>query len=465
MLAAALRFGTLDVQSLWLDESATVLLVHRGFTGMLSHLPSSESAPPLYYVLVWAWTKIFGGDPLAVRSFSALAGTLTVPVLYLAGKRISVRVGLWAAALAAVSPALYYYSQEARGYALLILLSAAAFVAWQGALRESTDRKLGWWSGLSTLALLTHYFAVFMFLPEVAVLLHRLGWRRLRFALAPVAIVAAALVPLALRQRNGGQSDWIQTTTLVSRFAQAPKQFLIGLYSPLEIFSAVLAGILAAGAIALLIRRGDARERTLAREVAIIAVAAIAIPLLLAVTRLQDVFNGRNVMAAWTPWAVLVATGLGVKRGAWTAILLGLGLCTISLLVILGIDTNPGYQRDNWRGIAGTLEKPPARRILVTEQNSTPPLEVYLPGVSTVHGSDAQTSEIDFLALRTERTGRAPLPPSVPTTAPPGFRFVGARRTATYAVSRFVAPKARSVSVAALRHAAGEARAEVLLQP
>lgn len=65
--AAALRFATLNVQSIWLDESATMVLVRRGFSGMLSHLSSSESAPPLYYILVWAWTKLFGAGPLGFR--------------------------------------------------------------------------------------------------------------------------------------------------------------------------------------------------------------------------------------------------------------------------------------------------------------------------------------------------------------------------------------------------------------
>jgi 4-amino-4-deoxy-L-arabinose transferase-like glycosyltransferase len=465
LLAAALRFGTLDVQSIWLDESATILLVHRGFAGMLSHLPSSESAPPLYYVLVWAWTKIFGLGPLGFRSFSALMGTLTIPVIYLVGKRVSVRVGLWAAALAAVSPVLYYYSQEARGYALLILLSTAAFLAWQHALREPTIRKLAWWSGLSALALLTHYFAVFVFLPEAAVLIRRVSWRKSSSAIAPVAIVGLALVPLALRQRGGGQSDWIQTTSLLSRFAQAPKQFLVGLYSPLEIFSAALAGILAAMAVWLLVVRGNARERRHARDVTIVAVGALAIPLLLAVTHLQDVFNGRNVMAAWAPWAVLVASGLGIARAGRIGALLGASLCAISLLVILATDTNPGYQREDWRGVSRSLGSPTSERVLVTEQNGLLPLDVYLPRVSPIHGLSVSTREVAFIGLPTARTGRAPLAAVVPMTAPTGFRLAEVHRTGTYAISRFIATKEQSVSQDALRRAIKEPTAEVLLQP
>src|ERR1700684_580099 len=116
LLGAVLRFATLNVSSIELDESATMILVHRGFSGMLCHLPQSESTPPLYYILVWAWTKIFGAGPVGFRSMSALIGTLTIPVMYLAGKEISQRAGVWAAILATLSPSMYFFSQEARTY-------------------------------------------------------------------------------------------------------------------------------------------------------------------------------------------------------------------------------------------------------------------------------------------------------------------------------------------------------------
>ena len=220
-LAAILRFATLDVQSIWLDESATMILVHRGFGGMLSHLSASESAPPLYYVLVWAWTKVLGAGPLGFRSFSALAGTITVPVMYLAGRRISPRVGLWAAALTAVNPAMYYYSQEARCYALLILFSAGAFVLWQRALETPSRQRLALWAGMSILALLTHYFAVFLFVPEAFLLARRLGWRRLLVPVGAVSIVGIALLPLAISERSGGKkSEWIEESALISRMGE-----------------------------------------------------------------------------------------------------------------------------------------------------------------------------------------------------------------------------------------------------
>ena len=220
IFGGALRFGTLDVQSIWLDESATLLLVHRGLSGMLSHLGASESTPPLYYVAVWAWTKVFGSGPIGFRSFSALVGTITIPLLYLCGRQISTRVGLWAAALAAVNPAMYYYSQEARCYALLIMLSAAALLCWQRALEQPDGRRLWLWALMSALAVLTHYFAAFLFLPEAVILARRIGWRRAAPATGAVVLVGLALLPLAVRQRSDGKASWIEGASLANRLCR-----------------------------------------------------------------------------------------------------------------------------------------------------------------------------------------------------------------------------------------------------
>jgi hypothetical protein len=462
--AAALRFGTLDVQSIWLDESATIVLVRRGLGGMLSHLSSSESTPPLYYVLVWAWTRLFGAGPLGFRSFSALAGVLTVPVLYAAGRQISVRIGLWAAALAAVNPAMYYYSQETRAYALVVLLSAAALVLWQRALERSDRRSLWLWSGMSILAVLTHYFAAFPFLAEAVVLARRRGFRPTLAPVGAVLLVGLALVPLALRQRADGKSNWIESASLVSRIAESAKQFLVGLYGPLEVLAALLAALLAGGAVALLLRYGDRRERHSARDMAIVAGVAIALPLLLAASRLVDVFDGRNMIAAWAPCAVIVAIGLGVARAPRAGAALGAGLCAVSLAVIAATNALPAYQRDDWRGAAHALPAHARDRVIVGPRNSALPLSIYLPATREAAGPYVAARELDFLALRRRRTGRSPAAPDVPTSAPAGFRLVQLRRTESYAAARFVSARTIRVPVRALRRISGEREAEVIVQ-
>src|SRR5829696_1622430 len=127
--AALLRFLALSTQSYWYDEAITVELVRRPFSGMLGAVPQSESTPPLYYVLAWIWSQIFGTDEAGLRSLSAALGTAAVPATYAAGRQfVSRRSAFVAAALVAVSPLLVWYSQEARAYALLVLLGALSLI-------------------------------------------------------------------------------------------------------------------------------------------------------------------------------------------------------------------------------------------------------------------------------------------------------------------------------------------------
>ncbi len=466
LAAAVLRFATLDVQSIWLDESATMILVRRGFAGMLSHLSASESAPPLYYVLVWAWTKVFGLGAIGFRSFSAVAGTLTIPVMYFAGRRASARVGIWAAALAAVNPAMYYYSQEARCYALLILLSAIAFVFWQQALQEPNRRSLTLWASASILAVLTHYFAAFLFIPEALVLARRAGVRRLLVPAGAVVLVGAALMPLAVAEHgNGHKSEWIEESSLISRVAETAKQFLVGLYSPLEIFTALIGGLLAAGAIVLVLRRGSSGERRVARDVAIVAASALALPLLLALSHALDVFDGRNMIADWVPTAVLISIGLGAAAARRAGTAIGLCMCALFLAVVVSINLIPGYQRDDWRGAASVLaSRESSGRVIVGETYASLPLSIYLPSLRTVTRSTVFAREIDFVSLRERRTGRSPLPPTAPRLAPRGFQLVGVHETETYAVSRFLAPRRTAVAVGLLRRIVDSPEAEIIEQ-
>lgn len=465
LAGAVLRFATLDIQSIWLDESATIILVHRGFSGMLSHLASSESSPPLYYVLVWAWTKVFGAGPIGFRSLSALAGTLTIPAVYAAGREISPRIGIWAAALAAVNPALYYYSQEARAYALLILFSAVAFALWQRALRAPDGRHLALWAGASILAVLTHYFAAFLFIPQAVVLIRRLGWRAARLSVGAVALAGIALLPLAVRQRSDGKASWIEGSSLASRVAETAKQFLVGLYGPGQIFTALLAGLLALGALALLLRRADQGERRGAGDAAIVAVTAVALPLLLALSHVLDVFDGRNVIAAWVPFGVLVAVGMGARQAGRAGVLLGAGLCAVSLASVVATDAKPAYQRDDWRGAAHYLAARSAgARVIVDEPLGAFPLSIYMGALRGLSGTSVSASELDFVALRRRRTGKSPAPPVVPRSPPPGFRLAELHRTESFAVSRFLAPRATRVRAAALRRLSGDSNAEIVLQ-
>jgi mannosyltransferase len=465
VIGAALRFATLDVQSLWGDESATVLLVHRSFSGMLSHLSSSESAPPLYYVIAWLWTHVFGTGTLGFRSLSALVGTLTIPVLYACGREVSERTGLWAAALATFSPAMYYYSQEARAYAMLTLFGALALLCFLRAQRIGDGRSLAWWAGTSALALLTHYFAVFLFVPEALLLLRRHGLRRMLAPVGAVCLVGIALAPLAISQRSDGKATWIEESSLANRTAETIKQFLVGLYGPLEIETAVVSGLIALGLCALAWQRSShEHERRPGLDAAVVACVGVALPLLLALAHIIDVFDGRNVIAAWVPFAVVLALGAGAARSGRAGPALGGAACAVGIGVIVATNLLPGYQRDDWRDVAKAITATPGPHAVVGETFASAPLSVYLG--QSLHGirtGTITTREIDFATLRQRRTKGSPAPPYVPPRGPVGFDRLSVSSNEAYAVSRWVAPHPTRVRVSELLHLAGQSGGEVLL--
>src|SRR6185312_12978679 len=222
-----------------------------------------ESTPPLFYVLEWGWTRVFGDGEAGLRSLPALAGLLTVPVAYAIGRRAGqgrVAVGLAAAAL----------------------------------------------------ALATHYFTLFVLVPQGAWLL----WRhpRRRAALAAVgglAAVGLALLPLLLAQ-SGNPYD-IAGTSLVVRLVQVPKQFLLGYRGPLALGLGVLGALLVLAAAWLLLRRTPPAPRGRALLLAGTGAAGVALPLLAALAG-ADYLNARNVLPALVPLLAALAVACADAR-------------------------------------------------------------------------------------------------------------------------------------------------------
>src|SRR4051794_11762208 len=340
-LAAVLRFPTLADQSYWLDGAVPAPLVSPPFGDMLRATPNSESPPPLYYVIAWVWKQLLGTGEADLRSLSALAGTATVPLAYLAGARlVTPRAGVIVAALAAVNPLLVWFSQEARAYALLVLLTTAALVVYAQLLERVTGGRLALWAVLSALALATHYFAIFVIAPQLVWLVWRRRDRAVLAAGAVVALTGAALLPLMIDQASNDRAGFIRSLDLAKRVVQVPKQFLVGFDGPLETVTAIVAIALAAFAVWLLVARADARERRGAVEAARVAVPALLVPVALAIAGI-DYLVTRNLIAAWVPALIVVAAGLGARRAGRAGVAAAVALCAVSLAVVIGVATSP----------------------------------------------------------------------------------------------------------------------------
>ena len=131
LVAAGLRLWGLDRTSLWYDEVVTMRVARTtGLAALVERLDQIDGTrAPLHPLVLQAWLRVFGPSDLAGRSFSALCGLATVVVIYVLGRlAFDDATGRWAAWLAAVCPPLVYYSQEARMYAWLVLLSCLSWL-------------------------------------------------------------------------------------------------------------------------------------------------------------------------------------------------------------------------------------------------------------------------------------------------------------------------------------------------
>ena len=194
-LAVVLRAPNLG-RAYWIDEGISVGIASHP----LSRLPAllrRDGSPPLFYVLLHFWVRLFGSSQIATHVLPLMISLATIPAAYWAGRELfDRRAGLAAAGLMATNPFLTWYATETRMYTLVILLSLVALtLAW----RAGRDRRLTDASGAVicfTGLLYTHDWALYLAAATAAVLLQR-AWATRDRHLA-VAVVTGGAVTLLL---------------------------------------------------------------------------------------------------------------------------------------------------------------------------------------------------------------------------------------------------------------------------
>jgi mannosyltransferase len=449
--AAVLRFATLGTPAYWYDESLTVIRLDHGFRGMLEATAQGVT-PPLYYILAWLWQHVFGSGELALRSLSALLGTATVPVVYAAARELaSRRAALIAAALAATSPLLIWYSQELRTYPLLIFLAAVSFLFFAYALERPEIRWLWAWALASSLALTTHYFALALIVPEAVWLLFRARARRVDVLLAgaAVAVVGIGLLPLWAEQQ--GRPDWIGALLSRSgRLEAVPQQFVVGLSTPWRALPIVAGALLLAAVVIALIRS----EGVTRRGVGVAGGVGLAGGLIVIVAALagRDYILTKNLLELWVPLAIAVAAALGAQRLGPFGPALAVAICIGGVALSSWTAATPAAQRVDWRGVAEALGPAQGQRVIAAPGSLEGlPLSLYVDGGHLANGQRIVTSNLVLLWLRpvpdyrigpcfwgADCGGIALGGAGPPFDAPPPFKLVGQGSTprVTYRVYR-----------------------------
>jgi len=433
-VGAAIRFGTLGVQSLDHDETVTVARVLQpSLEHTLRVVTHLERSPPLYYISAWLWTKLLGAGPLHLRALSALVGTLTIPAAYLVGRELaSRRAGLVAAALVALNPFLIWYSQEARSYALLVFFSTVALFYLARALHDPRRRNLALWALASALALLSHYFAVFLIAPEGIWLIAALRPRRPPIvAVGATAAVGLALLPLAHAQESiRAHGNNFTGSPVVDRAWQAVLHYVSSVeprsltdltagVQRIEIVAGAAGFVLALAAVALLRRRSDGFERRGALLAAGVGAASLALPIGLALAGV-DYVETRNLVGSVVPLLVAAGIAFGSRRAGGLGLGAAAATCALFAGVVVAVTVIPQMQRPNWRDAANAIGPRTVTRVVVAPHLAQVPFIYYLHARDfTLGDAPVRTQSLDVLSTKDTIT-----PPHRP------LRLVGRQRIA-----------------------------------
>ncbi|MFH0861944.1 MAG: glycosyltransferase family 39 protein [Candidatus Altiarchaeota archaeon] len=144
VLGAVLRLYGLETQSLSNDELGTLYESSPRTLSQVIGSVRNTYHPPGYVLFMHFALKFIGDSEAALRLPSAIAGILSIPAIFLLGSRLfSHREGLIASALVAFLWFPVYYSQEARSYSILLLLSILTTYLWLPILKSlDADSKI-----------------------------------------------------------------------------------------------------------------------------------------------------------------------------------------------------------------------------------------------------------------------------------------------------------------------------------
>ena len=122
LIGLILRLFFLPVRPPTYDEAYTLALIGADVRTMIG-ASFSDFTPPLYFVILKLWS-ILGQELNALRAFSLLVGSLTIPLAgVISGRLFHRKIGILVSLLVAFSPALIYESTNARMYSLAVCMS------------------------------------------------------------------------------------------------------------------------------------------------------------------------------------------------------------------------------------------------------------------------------------------------------------------------------------------------------
>ena len=372
LVLGLIRLGT---PSLWLDESLTA-------TGN-PIATFTDGYHWLYYSIEWPWRHVVGSSEWDLRFPSVVGSMLACGLLVVLGHHLFGRsVALASGLLLATSPFVVKWSQQARGYTLLLAASLVATLLLLRALERGTR---GAWAayGLAfAFVVVWHPVGGFLLAPAQLVLAAQRRERVRPHGLLAAVIVMALGVPWAaqIAMRSTGQGVAIDWLTRPSPGTAA--------HALLDISGAAGLGVLlAALGLWVLSRRSD---RDLAVWLGTWALAPFAVAL--AVSIVRPIYLDRYLIVAAPAFALLGGVAIvGLGRRSTAALVAAAVVATgIGLGQWYSTGGHGNWHGEDWRDAVATVLARHGRDPIVVAPWSSSPAATYY-GAQPVSASTART--------------------------------------------------------------------------
>ena len=390
----------LGTPSLWVDESLTADEI------TWPYVRSLEGYYWLYYSIEKPWAALAGDSEWALRFPSVVAAMLSGALMVVLARRLfDRRIALLSGLFLVTSPFVVKWSQQARGYTMMLALSLLATLLLLRALERGTRGAYALY-GLAFAAVIVWHpvGGLVLGLPHLVLILQN----RKRFfphGLLSAAIVLGLGVPwfAQISMRSAGADTviaWIPFPT-----------WHTVTNAVLDISGAGWFGIvLAAVGLFVLLRRG---ERSMATWLVVWAFSPFAVAVVVSVA--QHVFLDRYLIAAAPAFALLAAlavTGVARRLGA-TLLVVAAAATAVALVQGYSYAGSTNWRGEDWRAAAQfAAERSGGNEVVVVPWWSHAAAEYYGVKVASLSTADS------VWVLNWSETGHR-LPASI--RAPLGF--------------------------------------------
>jgi hypothetical protein len=377
-LAAVLRLPNID-RAYWVDEGISIgIASHR-----LSAIPGllhRDGSPPLFYVLLHFWLKVFGTGEVETHLLPLLSSLALIPVAWWCGRTLfGATAGRYAALLAATNPFLNWYSTETRMYPLVVGLSLVGVTLAVRAFRSHRARDAVWAAVCFTALVYTHDWGLYVVAATAAVLgvtaMRDRDWRAAAFVVGGAVVVALLYLP------------WIPTFVYQAHNTAAPWAVRPSLGDLIADPSSILGGTLGVVVVPLFVVgliyvwwRGIGADNRAVDLMGAIGLLTVACGWVLA--QIEPSWTSRYLAVALGPLLMAIVGSLtadGVGRRIMVA--------AVAMLVAWSVvgsllpDANARYAKSNVAAVVHVARRfmGPGDLVIVTQTEQTAVVAHYLP--------------------------------------------------------------------------------------